>query len=173
MTSMIQWKRTVKSGGRVRYRPVWERFVKLDGSIGYRPKRRWPQWYTIPRVRPGELLGSLNEDYVRCGKPNCRCASKRPQDMHIAWYRRWRDDNGKHRKADVRKRDVEKVRVAIERRRRRLAKQRVARLKHMRRGPYSWKAQHPEEYAEYVLGRDEASVEQVQALLRLYEKWLG
>lgn len=168
MTSMIQWKRTVKSGGRVCYRPVWERYIKLDGSIGYRPKRRWPRWYTIPRVLPGELLGSLNEEYVRCGKPNCRCASKQPDDMHIAWYRRWRDDDGTQRKAYVRKRDVEKVLKAIERRRSRLVWQREARLRHMRRGPYAWKARHPESFAATVEQGRAAARAQIEAALRAF-----
>lgn len=54
------------------------------------------------------LPGSVCLQRVRCGKSNCRCASGH---LHEAYYRFWRED-GRLRKAYVRKRDLEQIRAA-------------------------------------------------------------
>jgi len=111
--------------------------------MGYR-RRRWPKWYKLAKTRDGELLGSLHAEYSRCHKPNCKCRSGEVQDLHGPyWYRRWRDDEGKPRKAYVKRCDLERVRAAIERREARLRSERETRKRHMRRGEYSWKARNP------------------------------
>src|SRR5215470_14403096 len=62
----------------------------------------------LPKI---ELLpGTVQAQEVRCGKPNCRCASGKP---HKAYYRFWRE-KGKLRKVYVRRADVERVRGACE-----------------------------------------------------------
>lgn len=66
-----------------------------------------------------------------------------PDELHGPYfYRYWRDDEGKQRKAYVKQSELETVRTAIERREARLKDEREARKRHMRRGPYSWKAQN-------------------------------
>lgn len=113
---------------------------------GYRySRRRWPKWYKIDRVQPGELLGSLQAEHVRCGKENCRCSSGKADELHGPyWYRYWRDDDGRQRKTYVRRSELDRVRAAIEKREARLRRERDERKRHMRRGEYSWKAQNPE-----------------------------
>ena len=110
-------------------------YPKADGTVGHRrPRHRpdWPQWYTIDRVQPSELLGSLHAERVRCGKEGCRCRSGAADDRHGPyWYRRWRDDEGRQRKTYVKQGDLAEVRARIEHRRRRLAEEREARKKHM------------------------------------------
>ena len=78
---------------------------------------------------------------MSCGKQNCRCSSGNPDELHGPYfYRYWRDDEGKQRKAYVKQSELEAVRAAIERREARLKDEREARKRHMRRGPYSWKS---------------------------------
>lgn len=98
-----------------------------------RRRRKWPKWYKIPHELPGELAGSLQVYRVRCGKPRCRCASRRPDDAHEATFRVWHE-GGRMRKQYVRAGEVEHVRQAIERRAARLAIDRAKRNRHMRRG---------------------------------------
>lgn len=108
-----------------------------------RRRTRYPKWYRIPEVLPGELKGSLHAEYVRCGKANCRCASGREDDRHGPyWYRYWRDEDGTLRKAYVSRKDLDRVRQAIARRRGRLAMDRARRNKHMRRGEGRGKPAH-------------------------------
>jgi len=117
-------------------------FPKMSTSTGgTRYPKRWrmgyPKWYTIDRVRPeeGELLGSLHAEHKRCGKENCRCASGDEEDLHGPYYyRRWRDSEGNQRKEYVPKSDVEEVRAAIQKRRRRLKRERKERAEWMNRG---------------------------------------
>ena len=142
----ICWRESRTKSGRVMYRPVWERYHRADGTVGYRAKRRWPQWYALARVVDGELLGSLHQEYKRCGKSTCRCASGLPADLHGPyWVRRWRDAAGRTRKQYVRKDDVNSVRDAIERRVQRLKVEREKRQRHMGRGVYSWKGQEEDD----------------------------
>jgi hypothetical protein len=85
----------------------------------------------------------MHEEPVRCGKPSCRCSSRRPEDAHLAYYRRWIDeDTGRQRKVYVRRSEEAGVSAAIERRRQRLADERDEREEDMGRGRYSWKAQN-------------------------------
>lgn len=137
---------------------------RADGSGGWRyARRRWPKWYRIDRLQPGELLGSLRAEYRRCGKAGCRCAGGEPEDLHGPyWYRYWRDDDGRQHKAYVRRSELDQVRAAIERRKARLGMQREERKRHMRRGPYSWKAQNPE--YNPVLARVERNVNRLLKL---------
>jgi hypothetical protein len=62
-----------------------------------------------PRVEA--LPGSLHLQRVKCGKSNCRCASGK---SHAAYYRFWRED-GRLRKAYVRRADLETVRAGLAR----------------------------------------------------------
>ena len=106
---------------------------------GYSSKSRrrryiWPKWYRIDRVQEGELLGSIQEQRVKCGKQNCKCATGIREDRHIAYYRFWRDNTGKLRKAYVKKSELEQVQEAIDRRKERLSRQRTKRNIHMQRG---------------------------------------
>jgi hypothetical protein len=141
----ILWRERRSKYGTVYYRPQWEKYRRKDGSVGYRAKRYWPEWEPLERALEGELLGSLHEERVRCGKPTCRCASGRRKDMHTAFYRRWLDeDEDKQRKEYVKRKDVEAVRAAIQRRRDRLAEEREEREEEMGRGKYSWKARNAE-----------------------------
>jgi hypothetical protein len=51
---------------------------------------------------------------VRCGKPNCRCASGERHGPY--WFLRWREGDVQRRRY-VRQEDVEDVRLVIERKR--------------------------------------------------------
>lgn len=61
----------------------------------------------IPKMLPG----SVQAQWVRCGKPNCRCA--RGEHHGPYWYRFWWEDGRKH-KAYVRKADLEAVQAACQ-----------------------------------------------------------
>src|SRR5436853_6143287 len=61
------------------------------------------------------LPGDLNARFVRCGKPNCKCAKG---DLHGPYYvRRWREF-GQRRSKYVKKGDVFAMKVAVETHRR-------------------------------------------------------
>lgn len=62
---------------------------------------------TSPKMLPGVVCVQR----VRCGKPSCRCATGK---KHLAYYRFWRED-GKRRKAYVRRGEVEETRAACAR----------------------------------------------------------
>lgn len=111
-------------------------YPKRDGTIGYRrPKRKgWAKWYTLEREKEGELVGSLQTRFKRCGKENCRCASGRQEDLHGPYYHRLWYENGERRREYVRLENVDQVREKIERRQRRLYVEREERHRHMRRG---------------------------------------
>ena len=70
---------------------------------------------------PAELPGSVLPQFVRCGKPRCRCASG---DLHGPYfYRFWRAD-GRLRKAYVRPHALDATRAACARRRARERRER-------------------------------------------------
>lgn len=65
-----------------------------------------------PKPIPDKLPGTVIPQYVRCGKPNCRCARG---DLHGPyWYRFWREDPYVLHKEYVREADLEQVRAACE-----------------------------------------------------------
>ena len=106
----------------------------------------YPKWYSIDRVRPeeGELLGSLHAEKKRCGKENCRCASGREEDLHGPYYyRRWRDEEGTQGKEYVPRPEVEEVWARIEKRHRRLKREREDQAEWMNRGEGKG---HPRDY---------------------------
>lgn len=80
------------------------------------------------------MLGSIQKQYVKCGKKNCKCLSGKREDRHVAHYRFWRDEAGKLQKSYVKRSELEAVQEVIGRRNLRLSRQRAARNKHMRRG---------------------------------------
>jgi len=131
------------------------------------PKRYefgFPKWYVIDRVRleEGELLGSLHAEHKQCGKPNCRCASDRGEDLHGPyWYRRWRDENGEQRKAYVPKGDLGAVRAGIEKRRNRLRRERAERARWMRRGQGK---DHPRDYWKRK-NREQSIIKEIATLI--------
>jgi hypothetical protein len=59
---------------------------------------------TLPKTLPGVVC----VQWVRCGKPNCRCARGR---RHLAYYRFWRE-GGRLCKRYVPHADLERVRAA-------------------------------------------------------------
>jgi hypothetical protein len=61
----------------------------------------------LPKMLPGTVQLQL----VRCGKAACRCARGQ---LHEAFYRFWRED-GRLRKAYVRRNDLEATRAACAR----------------------------------------------------------
>lgn len=69
----------------------------------------------LPKVIPDKLPGTVHEQYIRCGKPNCRCAQGKLHGPY--YYRFWRDRGGRLHKEYVHKADVEVVRAACEARR--------------------------------------------------------
>ena len=80
--------------------------------------KTYPKWYLVDHVQPGELVGWLRPQYVRCGKSNCRCNGR---DLHGPyWYRCWRDATGRQRKIYVKQSALPSVQAAIRRRQRRL-----------------------------------------------------
>ena len=66
----------------------------------------------LPITIPDKLPGTVQPQYVRCGKPNCRCVRG---ELHGPFYYRfWRDHSGRQHKEYVRKADLEAVRNACE-----------------------------------------------------------
>jgi hypothetical protein len=66
-----------------------------------------------PETLPKTLAGTVCEQHVRCGKPNCHCAHG---EGHIAYYRFWRE-GGQLRKCYIKRADLAEVRAACEARR--------------------------------------------------------
>ena len=62
---------------------------------------------TVPKTLPGDVV----QQYVRCGKPGCRCAQGALHGPYT--YRKWRE-GGRQRKAYVKQVDVSGVRAACE-----------------------------------------------------------
>ncbi|PQJ26742.1 hypothetical protein BSZ35_19020 [Salinibacter sp. 10B] len=91
-----------------------------------------PVWFAIPRLLPGEKLGSLHQERKRCGKDGCKCQSGREEDLHGPyWHHRWRDEDGNQKKEYVPKEKVEETREAIERRQSRVEQMRTLRRQYM------------------------------------------
>ena len=76
------------------------------GQLSYQPGQS---------VRYDKLPGTVQPQYIRCGKPNCKCA--RGQLHGPFYYRIWRDHRGRQHKEYVRKADLEAVRNACDGRR--------------------------------------------------------
>jgi len=74
---------------------------------------------TLPKMLPGAVC----VQWVRCGKPNCRCARG---DLHGPYYYRFWRESGKLHKAYVKRCDLDAVRAACEARRRERQELRVA-----------------------------------------------
>lgn len=64
----------------------------------------------LPKTIPDRLPGTVLPQYVRCGKPNCKCACGELHGPY--WYRFWHEYGHKLRKQYVRKADLEAVRTA-------------------------------------------------------------
>jgi hypothetical protein len=68
----------------------------------------------LPKIAHRILPGTVCQQFVKCGRPNCRCT--RGQLHGPYWYRFFRTA-GRLRKRYVRQEDVEAVRAACDRRR--------------------------------------------------------
>jgi hypothetical protein len=68
--------------------------------------------HSEPKTIPDKLSGTVQPQYVRCGKPNCKRAHGELHGPY--WYRIWRDEGGTQHKEYVRKPDLERVRAACE-----------------------------------------------------------
>ena len=66
---------------------------------------------TLPKMLPGAVC----VQWVRCGKPNCRCARG---ELHGPYYYRFWRENGKLHKTYVKREDLAEVQEACEARRR-------------------------------------------------------
>lgn len=95
---------------------------------------------TLPKPEP--LPGAVCAQWVRCGRPGCKCARG---ELHGPYYYRFWRERGRLRKAYVRPAEVEAVRAACEARRAKRRESRQARaqvraafalLRAMDRGDY-------------------------------------
>jgi len=77
---------------------------------------------TLPKTEP--LPGAVCAQYVRCGRPGCKCAKG---ELHGPYYYRFYRERGRLRKVYVRPAEVEAVRAACEARRARRRESREAR----------------------------------------------
>jgi hypothetical protein len=64
----------------------------------------------FPKTHP--LPGSLHQEWRRCGKATCRCATGAQHGPY--WVRRWWED-GRQRKQYVRARDLDRTVAAVAR----------------------------------------------------------
>src|SRR5215210_6824616 len=74
---------------------------------------RHPSWVAenvrlLPKIEP--LLGSLQPELKRCGKPTCHCARGELHGPY--WSLRWREGNRQHRRY-VRPSEISTVRAAL------------------------------------------------------------
>ena len=70
-----------------------------------------------PKIGPQDALpGFLRAEFVKCGKPNCRCRSG-GDGLHGPYVRRYFREGGSRRRAYVRKAEIEATRQAVERHR--------------------------------------------------------
>lgn len=76
---------------------------------------------------PEGLPGVVRPQFVRCGKPACRCASGDPADRHGPYYYRFWRERGRLRKRYVRPADLDATRAACARRQARERARREAR----------------------------------------------
>lgn len=81
-----------------------------DVSRG-RPRARTETGKPLPKTLPGAVCAQ----WVRCGRPNCRCARG---ELHGPYWYRFYRSGGRLMKQYVRREDVEAVRAACDRRRR-------------------------------------------------------
>ncbi len=66
----------------------------------------------LPKTTPAKLPGTVQPQWVRCGKRTCKCARG---DLHGPYpYRMWRDQRGGQHKQYVKAADVEAVRAACQ-----------------------------------------------------------
>jgi hypothetical protein len=65
----------------------------------------------MPKTLPKMLPGEVHAQPRRCGKSNCRCVRG---ELHPAYFRFWTED-GRRRKAYVRRADLEETRAACAR----------------------------------------------------------
>jgi hypothetical protein len=76
----------------------------------------------LPKTEP--LPGAVCAQWIRCGRPNCKCAKG---ELHGPYYYRFWREHGRQHKAYVRSGDLEQVRAACEARRARRRESRSAR----------------------------------------------
>jgi hypothetical protein len=86
-----------------------ESLPKTDGKTGKTSKMRLAELLDLP--------GSIHIQYVRCGRPNCRCASGRRECWHGPHFYYFYRLEGKNRKRYVRRDQVEWIRSICEVRR--------------------------------------------------------
>jgi hypothetical protein len=67
---------------------------------------------TLPKI---PLPGVVRPQWVRCGRPNCRCARG---DLHGPYFYRFWREGGRLRKEYVKQSEVEQVRACCDERRR-------------------------------------------------------
>lgn len=89
---------------------------RADASAARRALRRVAQ--QLPRqieaamgVRAEVLAASLSKTHKVCGKPNCKCARG---DKHEVYQLSW-TENGRRRSTHIRRDELARVRVAVER----------------------------------------------------------
>lgn len=73
--------------------------------------------------KPEPLPGAVCAQYVRCGRPGCKCAKG---ELHGPYYYRFYRERGRQHKAYVRPSDLDAVRAACEARRARRRESREA-----------------------------------------------
>jgi hypothetical protein len=74
---------------------------------------------------PKKLLGAVCEQWVRCGKPRCKCAHG---ELHGPYFYRFVRRGGRQRKVYVRLAEAERVRAACELNRQEVNRRREERL---------------------------------------------
>ena len=77
----------------------------------------------LPVLLPKMLPGTVLPQWLRCGRPNCRCAGG---PLHGPYYYRFWREGGKLKKSYVRRSELEQVRAAYEARRQARRNLRVA-----------------------------------------------
>ncbi len=76
--------------------------------------------------RDDELPGVVLPQFVRCGKPTCRC--RRREDLHGPYFYRFHREGGRLRKTYVPRGQLDDVRAACHRRQRREIEDRLHRV---------------------------------------------
>ncbi len=76
--------------------------------------------------RDDELPGVVLPQYVRCGKPSCRCS--RREDLHGPYFYRFYREGGRLHKRYVPRSRLEEVRAACHRRQQRELEERLRRV---------------------------------------------
>lgn len=99
--------------------------IKILGGV-VSPSREKQSNQTLPKTEPPALAGAVCAQYVRCGRPGCKCARG---ELHGPYYYRFWRDRGRLRKKYIRPGAVEVVRAACEARRARRRESRDARVK--------------------------------------------